>query len=343
MAIPLSLLRLTEGRAPGIATYGGPATFKTGAFATFPAPGLALDLEGGCGSLLPWARCSRKWDSTETIFYTQGDREAAWNLLDPGLQAISPLKRPAPRVDIISFDPSNPRSYDAWVQTVATFNPDNYNSLMVDPLQEFGFLFQAFSKKQQIPGWDNLTAEQRQAITDKPMEGKLWHGVQERCMIQFKNIRALQQKGVFVYFTAGQAVDKDYVKPPQSQGAGEKEEPYAQKGSVWINGKMVDTVTHGVDILIRAKAGTTPLPTGGIVSAPVWMTVPEPFAGGSGVYWDAKDRYGRLPDILTVTAKGGYIAPNFQVILSKLYGVDGAKAIYKAVKADEETAANAAS
>ena len=138
-------------------------------------------------------------------------------------------------------------------------------------------------------------------------------------MMTFKTIKAYRSEGIFLYFTAGEDIDKDYVKTPWAQEKGDKQEPYSTKGSFWIPGKLVNTVGHACDIILHSRWAYD-MTTGAMKM--LFDTKPKMLEGGSGVYWVSGDRYGRLEP--TVPA-------DFQKILSQLYGEAGARAIYTGV------------
>lgn len=317
--IPLDLLKLTESRAPIIVSYGGPGTRKTLAQVTLPARVMSFNWELRAGSIMPWVNRSRHYNSRDWQTYSNGDRQAALELVDPVLRKLSPFQTPGPFVDLIFYDPSRPESYDAFTQDLAEFDPTRFNSVCLDSLQEYSKGVQTFSKKQQVRDWSGLTRERQTAILDQPMEGKLWGGVQERTITHFSRLKSFSQAGVFVYLIAGEEIDKAYVTDPRNQEKGAKEDPYVTKGSVWVPGKLINVIGHGVDLLLRAKHFKR-MVGNDIVDSAIWASVPEPLGGGSGVFWEAKDTFGRLPD---------NIEPNFQLILRHLYGAEAAAAIYR--------------
>lgn len=300
MSIPLELLEATESMAVGICTYGGPGKKKTLATHTLPPPILLYSFEQGTGSLMPWVRRSRREDG-EWTNYSQEDRMKAYELLSREVITLPDgtlefPTEPSPLIDVITYDNLSYESYDKFILELGNFDVREYNSLAMDSLQEFSVETQTYSKGS--GGQYN------------PMELKLWGGAQERAAIVLRRMRNLRGRGVFVYLIGSEQIDKDYVTDPRSLKAGQSpEQPFAIKATVNVPGKLVEVVSHTIDILLHATTmnGRT-----------TWVSKPMPLPSGN-CSWEAKDRFGRLPV---------YCLPNFRSILAKLYGKDTAKEIY---------------
>lgn len=296
--IPQELLKLTECRALGICPYGGPGMKKSFGVHTCPPPILCLDFEGGAVSFQPWIRRRRRWNDTEWITYTDLERQTIYDMATKGLAAdkMPPIK-PAPYVDVVWFDPLEFDAYNAVVEVIGGFDANYYNTLAFDGLKDFSQETQTFSK-----GAGNWK---------EPMSGMQWGGAQERLSIMLRRARNYRDKGVFVYLTAGELIDKDYVKDPRESKRGEvPQEPYSTKGTVNLPGKMNSEVQHLVDVMLHAR------PLNGEAA---WVAKPEPLPGGSA-HWEAKDRTGRIKDV--------YCPPNVRRLLDQVYGEDIRKQIY---------------
>lgn len=307
MSIPLNLLALTEGRAPGMCVYGGPGLKKTYAIHSCPYPIQLHDFEGGTGPLLPWIRRRRDWD-TEWEVITQTQRLALWELLPKELRQQATIL-PNPLIDVIHYDAFERESYNHFTVKLGNFDPSAYSTVAIDSLQEFSFEVQTFTK-----GGGALALE--------PIaNAMLWGPIQERTAIALRRLRNFRNAGVFVYLTGSETIDKDYVTDPRNQAKGQKEEPYNVKGTINLPGKMASTVPHLVDILAHARA---------INGEANFITKQEPLTGGAA-HWEAKDRFGRL-DM--------YMPPSVKQFFNKLYGDEVAKAIYQSGKGGKDAEAN---
>lgn len=299
MSIPLPLLALTESQAVGIVTYGGPGLNKTLAIRTLPPPILMMDFEGGTGSLIPWTRRSKQALDGSWVNYTQEQRAQAFSLLPDNFLEACKYTPPAPLIDIIHYNSLDAAQYSQFMQDVSNINKKYYSSIAIDPLQEFSVTTQSFSK-----GEGN---------EQNPMELKLWAGAQERAAIAIRVLRGIRKEGMFYYITGGENIDKDYAVDPRSKigaggASGPPEQPYLIKGSIDVPGKLVGVVTHACDIMLRARI---------VNSKPTFVALQESLPGGA--WWECKDRFGRLP---------AFNPPNFKLILSAIYGKEGAKEIY---------------
>jgi hypothetical protein len=126
-------------------------------------------------------------------------------------------------------------------------------------------------------------------------------------------MRNMRDKGVFIYTTCSEAIDKDYVTDPRGQAAGTGvQEPYSVKGTVNVSGQVVPMVQHTHDVMMRARAMGDNI---------VWVSQPEPISN-SGAMWEAKDRTGRIQD--------KYSPTNIRTILDQVYGQERRKQIYAA-------------
>lgn len=307
MSIPSYLLAATESRAPGIAVYGGAGMKKTHAVCTLPPPVLHLDVgEGGTGSILPWIYRRRNSDERAWTVYTQAERRHFLSLCDEsvlgnpakGLAATYPWN-PNPLIDTIHFDNTRHKAWEEFTEVVGNFDHSYYNSLSLDSLQEFSVAAQTFTKGPE--GFDRLMNEISFG----------WVGVQERSFQKLRRIRNYRDMGVFVYLTAAEDIAKDYIRNPmERRAAGEPApEAYSVKGTVQLPGQLAEGLVHLPDILCHTKL---------LNGAVTWVTEPEMLPGG-GAHWDAKDRFGRLPR---------YAEPNIIRICQRLYGMEGAAAIY---------------
>ncbi len=302
--IPTDLLKNFQGRALGTCIYGNGGLKKTLAIRTLPAPILELDFEGGSGSLGPWTRRIRRWDEKGWRKYSQAEREQLMSMVSPENLKHALLK-PAPLVDIISFatmtvnaDATKSPAYDEAVQVIGNLNGNEYNSLAVDPLVEFSQLTQSQSK-----------VSMRVDVL-APMHVKLWQGAQERAAIMLRQLREYRDKGLFVYLTSSEFVDKDYGTDPREGSAQQKEEPYAIKGTLNVPGQLVTKLNHMVDLQFHVRM---------MNGEPVWVTQEEPARSGS-FNWEAKDRTGRIQE--------KYVKPNMRTVIEQVYGVEAKNAIY---------------
>jgi hypothetical protein len=316
MAIAPELLKATNGRGLAICTYGTAGTRKTLAIATLPAPVLVLDFEGGAGTLNPWIRTILSWSTMEPVTFSQQERLEVFERLDPHIRSLLPLP-PGPYCDVISFDTLEPASWNTFMKVLGNFEHSYYRSLAIDSLQAFSVETQTLSKAMGINPKD-ISAVTREIIAQTPMSGQLWSPAQSYAQSVLNLITSIKNRGVMVYLTAGENIDKDYVTDPRSQTRDTKELPYSILGSVLMPGKMANEVVHAVDLLMHAKPHTR-YQDGATVNNSIWVTRPEPLIGGSGAYWVAKDRYGRLPPV---------VEPNFVAILKTIYGEAAARAIY---------------
>lgn len=300
--IPQQLLRNYQNRALGIAIYGNGGLEKSLAIRTLPPPILELDFEGGSGCLGPWTRQIRKWDEKNWTTYDQADRERLFQLVAPEKLKRALLK-PAPLIDIVAFDTmtssnegkSSP-AYDELYSVITNVNFNSYNSIAVDPLVEFSQVMQSQSKVKSGVG------------VHEPMHVRLWQGAQERAAILLRQLREYRDKGLFIYMTSSEFVDKDYGTDPRESGA--KEEPYAIKGTLNVPGQLVTKLNHMIDIQCHARM---------LNGVAVWVTQEEPARSGS-FNWEAKDRTGRIAD--------KFVQPNVRKLVEAVYGVEAYKEIY---------------
>lgn len=297
--IPLSLLKSTESRCPGIGVYGGPGMKKTLGICTLVPPIEMHDVgEGGTACLLPWIRRRRDSTSREWINYSDEDRQSFFDLLDADTKKNLPLSKPNPFIDVIHYDVTDPTGFETYKTNILNFDYASYNSLATDSLQELSEL---------IKTW-------RKGAFDASLQDVSfgWVGVQERSGQQLRVLRNLRDKGVVVYFTAAEDIAKDYVKNPMSKrDRGEAEPtPYSVKGTVQLPGQLAEAFSHVPDLLMHARL---------IGQNVMWITEPELLPGG-GASWDAKDRYGRLSRTES---------PNIRLIFKKLYGPETYEKIYE--------------
>jgi hypothetical protein len=289
-------LKSTEGRAPGICTYGAAGLKKTHAIATLIPPVLLLDIgEGGTASVTPWINKRRNSFESRWMQYTDADRENAVALLREDVRATMPIQ-PRPYIDIIHFDNSTVEAWDHLTRELANFDAGYYNSLAIDSLQEFSVGSQTFSK-----GKGN-------ELNTMNSVNFSWVAAQERAAMGLRKVRNYRDMGVAIYMTGSEDISKDYVKNPMEKGAGGSE-PYSVRGTVNLPGKLAESLAHLPDLLFHAK----------LVNAQItWIAEPEPLPGGAA-WWDAKDRYGRLPR---------YNQPNFRTIFDSIFGQEVRKQIY---------------
>lgn len=301
--IPQALLKLTECRALGICPYGGPGMKKSNGIHQCPPPILEIDFEGGAVSALPWVRRRRNWDSQEWTDYTQEERELVYNQATKGLDAsqltseYGVVVKPAPYIDLVWFDPLEWGAYEKVVELIGNFDSSYYNTLAIDGLKDFSQETQTFSKGQ--GNWKET------------MSGMMWGGAQERLAILLRKARDYRNKGVFIYLTAGELIDKDYVKDPREMKKGDQpQEPYSVKGTVNLPGKMAGELQHLVDCMAHAR------PVNGKAT---WVFTPEPLPGGVA-HWEAKDRTGRIKEL--------WSPPSVRRILDQIYGEEIRRQIY---------------
>lgn len=305
MAIPLDLLRLTDSRALGFCIYGGAGFKKTLGIHTLPPPILMHDWEGGTTPLLPWLRRSRQWDAPKSdwITYTDEDRKEAVDLLPEKVRASMPL-RPAPYIDVVYYDNMNAECYGQWIKDIIEFSPADYSSIAVDSLQEHTGAIKSMAKSK----GSELEA----------MNNRFWGDVQDKSIAALRFLRNLRAKGIFIYLTCSEHIDKEYVTDPranmgQPKGrASYNELPYSIKGTVNVSGQVVAGVQHTVDIMMRARKN---------VNEVIWVKDPEPIGSGTGAMWEAKDRTGRMSE--------SHNDPNIRLILDQIYGEARRKAIYQ--------------
>lgn len=300
MAIPIELLKSTESRALGTVVYGGAGLKKTLAKHTLPGPILDFDFEGGNVSLMPWMRRRRKWNEKDWTDISQETREAALSCIHPDKRSTT--IKASGLIDSIWFDNMDPGSYSQFVMLLGNFDESKYNSLSLDSLAELSFDVQTFSKG--VSG-----------ANDAISTPGLWSPIQERTAIALRRIRNYRDRGVFIYFTGQETIDKDYVNDPRGTKSGQlPPEPFSVKGSVDIPGKMVNVVQHVTDLMFHTKD---------LNGNAVWVTKPEPITGGAA-NWETKDRTGRV--------KEKYIHPNFRPLFQDIYGEEGRNAIYTYAK-----------
>jgi AAA domain len=306
-----TLLKTTGGSAPGICIYGATGLKKTHAVHTCPPPVLLLDIgEGGTASLLPWIRRHRNYDTQVWTEYSQDERQAALDALaDRVKYNNSDVKqgwrikyKPAPLVDVVHYDNMVYDSYEHFLSDIGNFSCAEYSTLALDSLQEFSVETQTFSR-----GRGNEGKTMNEVAFS-------WIRAQERCMVQLRRLRNYREKGVVIYMTASEDISKDYVNNPLQKKdvpGGQAEEPYSIRGTVNLPGKLAEGLAHLPDILCHVRL---------MGNEPTWITEPEPLGGGAA-WWDAKDRYGRLPK---------YMNPDVRGMFKAIYGEEVTKAIYAA-------------
>lgn len=301
MPVPLNLLELTNDRALGIMVYGGPGMRKTLGVASLPYPIRHYDVEGGDGPLLPWTRRTRRIDSSTWKVVPQTTRELAIKLLNPKAQKANAELRipPAPLIDVIYVDPLEPAGYSKMVDDLTNSDFADYNSISIDPMQDFSRLVQSYSK------------QQKSHDINEPISG-IWQGIQERTAIMLRRLRAQRLKGIFIYLTCSAQIDKDYVdnimeKRPHGTPP---PEPYSVKGTVNMPGKMTEEMQHLTDVMFHVEA---------LNGSPAWYCTPKALPGGVA-HWEAKDRLGRLGDL--------FYTGNMRIVLDQMYGEDIRKQIY---------------
>jgi hypothetical protein len=289
LAIPKELLKATEDRAAGVVPYGRPGTKKTLGFHTCIPPGLLLDFEGGTAPLSPWVHRKRTSRGTWTTI-TQEEREYFFSLIRKEVLASMTQIKPAPLLDIISFDNTTVQAYEDFIEIVGNFDYTYYNSLGLDSLHEYSGQTQTRAKG---PGNELRT------MNDVSWS---WVRAQEIATTYLRKLRNYRDYGVLLYMTGAEGVSKDYVNNPMSKAKGEAPpEPYSVMGTVELPGRLAEALVHIPDILVHTR-----LLNGQVV----WVTEPEALPGG-GAYWDAKDRWGRLDR---------FELPSLRSIMKKLYG-----------------------
>lgn len=312
--IPTTLLKNYQNRALAIAVYGNGGLEKTLASRLFPPPILHNDFEGGTGPLGPWTRRIRRWNDTSWTEYDDGERQRLFELVPEARRTTRSVIRPAPLIDIISYETMHAdsegvaRSYDEMYRVLTALD-NRYNTVAIDPLIEFSQLTQTKSKTINKVG------------PLEPMHVRLWQGAQERAAILLRVLREYRDKGVFIYLTSSEFVDKDYGdKDPREQTVAQKEEPYAIKGTLNVPGQLVGKVNHMIDILIHTRM---------MNGAAAWVLKEEP-ARSSTFNWEAKDRTGRVAD--------EYLKPNVRSIIKAVYGEEAYRGIYSRSKEEEAAA-----
>jgi hypothetical protein len=303
MSVDLSLLSSTLGRALAILPYGGPGTRKSFGIHTLPPPIFMADFEGGAQSVVPWIRRQRKWNSQEWVEASYKDRQEAFDMLsEENKKYVGEVSRilPKPYIDVVFYDNMDVESYATYIKDVGNFDTSLYKSYALDSLKEFSE--------------DIRTMAKGRGQELNPMNPSLWGGVQDRTGALCRYLRNFRDKGVFIYLTSGEEIDKVYLKDPrEKRPAGEAApEPISTKGNISMFGRMPGELQHLVDIQLHARA----MGNQGIV----WVKEPEPVAEGVGVMWEAKDRTGRL--------KEKYMKPNVRTILNDIYGEERRKKIY---------------
>lgn len=296
--IPTDFLTATEGHALGTVGYGGAGLWKTLVQHTLPGPVLNFDFEEGNVALMPWTRRRRNWNERGWIDVSQDFREKMYKMIDPKKMSVASNIKPSPIIDTIWYDNMQKNSYFQFVGDLGAFDVEKYNSLSLDSLAEFSFTVQTSSKD---------TGKEMDEL--KPNS---WGTIQERTAIQLRRMRNYRNSGVFIYFTGQENIDKDYVVDPRSTAKGSAPaEPFAIKGTVSVPGKMVEAVQHITDLMFHHRM---------MNGFPAWVTMPEPIGAGSGAFWEAKDRTGRI--------KEQFVRPNFRTIFKDIYGEEDYGRIY---------------
>lgn len=294
--INLDNLILTDTRASGICIYGPPGMRKTLSLWSAPPPILLCDFEGGASSLLPWIRRARNYNSPHWRVYTDEVRAAAFARVDPRHRKSYHTANPGPLIDVISYQNTDVGAWGQFTLDVANFNPRDYNTIAIDSIREYSEGSKTFAR-----GLGN----EAKVMNDVPFA---WVGAQERAQQIIRRLRDLRAAGVYVILLSQQDIVKDYVFSPMAK-AHKNEEPIAVSGTVNAPGQLANAITHVVDILLHARM---------LNAAPTWVAKPEPLPGGSA-WWDAKDRYGALPE---------YNTPNFYNLIASIATPNFASAIY---------------
>lgn len=299
MSVPRELLLLTESKALVFGTYGSAGLWKTHAAHSLPPPILFNDWEGGTLSVLPWIRRRRDCTEDSWTVYDDATRQQAFDMLLENIRK-SIRVAPAPLIDVVRYHPTNAESYDKFLKNLSMTSTKSYNSLVVDSMQQLSIGTQTHAK-----GVGN---------EDKTMTSvnRAWARAQENAYMCLAKLTDVAAKGVFVYVTASEDIAKDYVTDPQSRRAGDQrsEEPYSIRGTVNLPGKLANALPHNPDVLMHARL---------VTGKPTWITAPEAISEGSGAWWDAKDRTGRLST---------YQVPFFYTILKQIYGAETVRKIY---------------
>jgi hypothetical protein len=263
VSIPLDLLRLTENRALGIVPYGGPGTRKTFTLHTCPPPIWLADFEGGTQSVAPWVRRRRKWGTSEWVEVDQATRQEIYDMANERakehVQKVTRIN-PAPYIDVVYYDNTDSRSYKAFLDDFMNLDHAKYNTVGVDSLKELT---------------EDIRTMTKGPAVDADFNPKFWGTVQDRTGTIVRRVRNLRDAGVFVYLTASELIDKDYIKDPRNIKGGEEAEPISVKGNINMFGGAVAIVQHCVDILLHARVMGDRI---------VWVTEPEPIAPGSTVH-----------------------------------------------------------
>lgn len=304
------LLSATNLEAPCFCVYGGPGLKKSHAVHSLPPPILVHQFDqGGSASYLPWIRRIRTSDpAAKWHDYNQADRESWATLVNTEKVTPSTIK-PSAYVDVITYDITSPATFDHFKSNVGNFDFQEYNSEVIDSLQELSFDVRTYTKG--MKGKDINTLMGEIAFS--------WSQAQERTQIALRSLGGRRRQGVFVYMIGAQTIAKDYVKNPfekKEKGEGDAE-AYNIQGTVDLPGQLANSIGHGPDLLLHAR-----LMSIDGKEQPIWISEPEMLPGGSA-WWDAKDRYGRLKKLCW---------PNFRSIMDQLYGVEGRKAIYGAAR-----------
>lgn len=248
---------------------------------------------------MPWIRRKRRSNESTWTEYADEDRAHAFSLLREDFRAADgPNKHspPAPLIDVVTFESMRYESYDELVTEVGNFEYQKYNSYALDPLYEMSQVTQSYSK-----GAGNEFT---------PMHLKLWGSAQERMAIALRRIRSMRDRGIFIYLTAGEDVDKDYAIDPRALPPGATpDQPFAIKGTIAVPGKLVGAVGHLTDIMLRARRMNGKI---------IWVAGMETLPGGTAP-WETKDRFGRLD---------AYNEPDIRKIIAKMYGKEAARGIY---------------
>lgn len=300
--ISKQLLAATNFEAPLICVYGGPGLKKSHAIHSMVPRTLVFQFEsGGSSSYLPWINRVRDSDSKEWQVFSQADRERFASMTNPDKVEPSLIK-PGPYVDVIMYDITKFETWATFKADLGNFDYKQYNGMAIDSLQEMS--------------WDTRThvrgARTETLMTDIPFS---WVRAQELAQMALRQLGSFRRGGVFAYLIGAETIAKDYVKSPmEKKEKGEQnQEPYSIKGTVDLPGQLASSIGHGPDILMHARL---------MNNKPIWVTEPEMLTGGVA-WWDGKDRYGRLPQL---------VYPNFRTILDKLYGEEGRKAIYASAR-----------
>lgn len=300
--ISKQLLAATNFSAPAIVVYGGPGLKKSLAIHSLPPPVLDLQFEeGGSSPILPWIARVRDYNEKTWRTFSQEDRLLHASLLNEKVKKS--YISPAPYIDVIKFDVTKAESWEHLKETLGNLDYKYYSSVALDSLQEMSWTSRSFTKG---------AARMDQTMQSIPFS---WSRAQEYVHMALRNMRVLTKEGIVTYMVGSQGISKDYVKSPYEKEKGEQtQEPYSVKGTVDLPGQLADALPHQPDILCHAVL---------INNEPAWFTEPQMLPGGVA-WWDAKDRYGRLPKLIT---------PDVKAMFIKLYGEEGMKVIYGAAKA----------